>query len=309
MTSYRFRIIVLLVLISIVAGCGGRANLASLDSRELFDLGMEKYQKEKFLSSVEAFQTVIFNFPGEGLVDTAQYYLALSYYGQNHYVLAQVEFNRLLLNYPSSVFAPQSQLMKAVCFFKGTPKHYGLDQTDLNTAIRQFEDFIIDYPESEAIGEARTYLNDAKTRLARKLYESGIVYVRIRDYRAARIYFQQVIDNYRETEFGPLASFQDALTYYSDEDWDQANELLENFRITFSDHESAPEAANLACKASFQGGKEAFENGDLLLARTRFERYQTVCNAEDDDSEKVLEYLQLIEAAPVVEVDSANAGS
>lgn len=309
MTSYRFRIIVLLVLVSIAVGCGGRVNLASLDARELFDLGMKKYQKKKFLSSVEVFQTVIFNFPGEGLVDTAQYYLALSYYGQSHYVLAQVEFNRLLLNYPASAFAPQSQLMKAVCFFEGTPKHFGLDQTDLYTAIRQFEDFIIDYPESEAIGEAREYLNEAKTRLAKKFFESGMVYIRIRDYRAARIYFQNVIDNYTDTEFGALATYQMALTYYHAKDWDKAHESFENFRILFSAHESASEAAALACQASFRGGKEAFENGDLDLARTRFERYQTVCDSDDGNSEKAGEYLQRIAEAPVVEVDSADAGS
>lgn len=297
------------MLISVVTGCGGRINLANFDARELYDRGMEKYADEKHLDAIEAFQTAIFNFPGESLVDTAQYYLALSYFGRKDFVLAQIEFNRLLLNYPGSVFAPNAQLMKAVCFFKGTPRHFGLDQTDLETAVRQFEDFLIDYPESDAVGDAREYLSQAHTRLARKLYESGVVYTRVRDFRAARIYFQKVIDDYTNTQYGADASYQIAETYYHTQDWDEAHERFENFRIVFADHVLVGEAAQRSCDAAYRGGEEAYELGDVSLARTRFERYRTVCGQDEGRLQEVEKYLQSLGTAPVGEADSADAGS
>ena len=309
MTTLSFRVVLLLILVGVVVGCGGKTNLAYLDARELFDLGMEKYRKGKHVDAIEAFQAAIFNYPGESLVDTAQYYLGLSYYDRDYYVLAQVEFNRLLLNYPASVFAPQAQLMKAVCFFKGTPKHYGLDQTDLETAVRQFEDFLVDYPESDAVEEARAYLGQARMRLARKLYESGIVYARVADFRAARIYFQKVIDDYTNTEYGANATYQIAESYYQEKNWAEAHERFENFRIVFADHVWSEKAARCSCVAAYKGGEKALEAGDYALARERFERYRLVCGQNEKKLRQVEEYLQSIGDIPVVKVDSANAGS
>ncbi len=309
MTTLSGKSLLIVILAAIALGCGGQANLANLGARELFDLGMERYQKEKYISAVEAFQTAIFNYPGESLVDTAQYYLALSYFSEKSYLLAQVEYNRLLLNYPSSVYAPQAQLMKAVCFFKGTPRHYGLDQTDLQTAVRQLEDFIVDYPESDAIADARRYLTEARTRLARKAYESGVVYTRVADFRAARVYFQKVIDDYTDTEFAGSAVYQLAEACYQEKKWDEAHESFENFRALFADHVWTGKAARRSCEAVFRGGEQAYRAGDSTLARTRLERCRAVCGHDEKMLHKAEELLQQIGDAPVTEVESAHAGS
>ena len=309
MTTARLPYLFLLLLVAMLAGCGGKTNLAKLGARELFNLGMEKYQKGKYLDAIDAFQATIFNYPGESQIDTAQYYLALSYFANRDYVLGQVEFNRLITNYPASAFAPQAQLMKAVCFFKGTPKHYGLDQSDLQTAITQFEDFIIDYPESEAVPEANRYLKEARTRLAHKYYENGIVYVRLSDYAAARTYFQTVIDEDTNTEYAADATYQVAETYYRQKDWDKAHELFANFGAIWPEHPWIASAAERSCEAAFSGGEEAFKAGDSALARRRFERFRAACGQDADKLKKVEEYLVLIGHVPVVEVDSADAGS
>jgi len=309
LTSLWIRRSVLPLAALVLLGCGGGTNLARLNGRELYELGMSKYENGKYLDAIAAFQATIFNYPGESHVDTAQYYLALSYFGNKDYVLAQVEFNRLLVNYPASVFAPQAQLMKAVCFFKGTPTHYGLDQTDLETAVTQFQDFLIDYPESDAVPEATGYLNEARTRLAHKYYENGIVYVRLRDFRAARVYLQKVIDDYTDTEYAADATYQLAECYYQEKKWDEAHERFADFKTIWPNHVLAASAAERSCAAAYRGGVEAFEAGDLELARNRFERYRTVCGHDQETLGKVNEYLQQIGNIPVVEVDSTHAGS
>jgi len=280
-----------------------------MPDRVLFNRGMDQFQREKYHHSVETFQTLVFNYPGESVVDTAQFYLASSYFGQKSYILAAVEFNRLLVNYHSSAFAPRSQLMKAVCYFEGTPKHYGLDQSDLQLAIDQFEDFLIDYPESDATDDAHEYLSLAKSRLARKCYESGVVYVRLRDYRASRVYFQKVIDDYIETEYAANATFYIADGCFNSREWDEAHERFENFKIVFPDHEWIDLATEHSCEALIEGGKEAFEAANHELARTRFERFKLICGGDSDKLEEVNEYLNQIDVPPVVETPQENAGS
>ncbi len=308
MTTLRSKLLWLLPILVLV-GCGGGPKLANLGSRELFQLGMNKYAKGKYLGAIEALQMAIFNYPGETQVDTAQYYLALSYYGNHDYVLGQVEFNRLLTNYPASAFAPNAQLMKAVCFFKGTPKHYALDQTDLVTAITQFEDFLQDHPESEAVPEAKQYLKDAQSRMARKYYESGIVYIRVRDFNAARTYFQKVVDEYTNTEYASDATYQIAETYYQQKNWDKAEEQFSNFGVVWPQHKWTAQAAKQASEASYKGGMAALKAGDTALARKRLERFVLICGPDNGKLKKVNATLQQIGNTPVVETDTTHAGS
>ena len=309
MTSLHKSLIVPLLCAAVISGCGGEIKLAQMGARDLFDLGMQRYQKKKYLGAIEAFQAAIFNFPGESQVDTAQYYLALSYFGNQDYVLSQAEFNRLQVNYPASAFAPQAQLMKAVSFFKGTPKHFGLDQTDLQKAVTQFEDFLIDYPESDAVPEAKAYLNEARTRLARKLFEGGIIYTRLHDYHASRLYFQKVVDDYTNTSFAADATYQIAESYFQQKNWDEAHTRFENFRAIWPEHKWAAEAGERSCQAVFRGGKEAFEAGDMALAKTRFERFRIVCGQDGKKLREVEEYLARIGDVPTVKADSTDAGS
>ena len=308
MTASRIRLLILLPVL-FLAGCGGGTNIANLSGRELFDHGMERYSKGKYLSAIEALQMAIFNFPGETQVDTAQYYLALSYYGSKDYVLGQVEFNRLLNNYPASAFAPNAQLMKAICYYKGTPKHYALDQSDLQTAITQFADFIEDYPESDAIPEARQYLKDSRNRMAHKYYANGMVYVRMRDFNAARTYFQKVVDEYTDSDFASDATYEIAESYYQQKNWDKAEEQFTNFAVVWPQHKWVVKASERACEASYKGGLAAIKAGDAALARKRFERFRLICGQDEGRLREIDERLSKLGDSPVAEADSAHAGS
>lgn len=301
--------LVLAVALALAAGCGGRQNLQNLSMRELYDHGMERYQKQKYLEAIDAFQAIVFNYPGATVVDTVQYYLALSYYGNEDYTLASVEFNRLLLNYPASVYASQAQLMKAVCLYEGTPEHHGLDQTDLETAIRQFEDYIVDYPESVALTDARAYLAKARARLAQKYYQAGIVYIRLSDYRAAKIYYQKVIDDFTDTEWGPKAAYQLAECHFLEHDWTGAQERFENFRIVYPDHAWASRAAARSCESAFKASQAAVKDGDLAKARDLLERAKSVCGQDSDKLRDIEDQLLRTGEGSVVEVEKDHAGT
>jgi outer membrane protein assembly factor BamD len=250
-----------------VTGCGSRPTLANLSAEELFEYGKEEYYDRDYLRALEYFQAIVYNYPGASVVDSAQYFLALSYFGTEEYELAQVEFNRLVLNYPSSVYFEHSIFMKAVSFFEGTPKHYGLDQADLREAITLFEDFIIDYPESELVPQAQEYLLTARTRLAKKFYNSAVVYNRMGAYQAAEIYYRKVVDDYTDTEFAPEATFHLAEMAYKQRRYDDARKRFEGFLVVFPDHELAGKARKSAAEASFKSGQKAFDGGDYQGAR------------------------------------------
>jgi len=114
MTLKKYLITILsLSIVLLTSGCGGRPSLSKMQPDEMFRYAMEQFEKKKFLYSIEYFQALIYNYPGESVVDSAQFYLGMSYYENKSYELAAVEMNRLAVNYPAfAVF------LKTPCFSK-----------------------------------------------------------------------------------------------------------------------------------------------------------------------------------------------
>jgi outer membrane protein assembly factor BamD len=226
-------------------GCGGPKTHLIDDPRVLFDQGMDDFQKEKYPSAVEKFQRLVYNFPGAIFIDSAQFFLAQSYFGNEEYELAAVEYNRLVSNYPQSQLYDDAQYMTGLCYFKGTPKHFGLDQEDLKLAVVAMENFILDNPDSELVPDARQVILEARTKLARKDYESGILYTKMYDLRAARIYFQLVIDEYTDTQYGGMALYRLAEIDYKEKDYQTASDRLNQFLNIYENSELAEKARGL----------------------------------------------------------------
>lgn len=218
--------------------------MSLLTGRQLYDNGMEQYNKKKYRKAIEYLQNAIYNFPGESMIDSAQYFLAMSYFENEDYALAHTEFNRLALNYPTSAFFESSIFMRALSQYKETPNNPGLDQSALQPAITQFEDFLLDYPESEVAPQVKEYLLKARTRIAKKLYDNAVVYERIRAYDAAATYFQRVIDEYSETTLAAQATFKIGYMEFKRGRFQQAKEKLQAYVIVFPQHEWVPKATD-----------------------------------------------------------------
>lgn len=291
-----------------LASCGGRKNLAFLDSRQLYDEGKELYDRGKYIKAIEYFQTIVYNFPGVSLVDTAQHFLAMSYFNNKDYALARVEFNRLAINYPSSKYFQHALFMKSVAAFESTPGHYGLDQSDLEDAISELEDFVIDFPESIHLAEAKHYLEQAKGRLAHKYYESGIVYMHLRAYEAAAIYFQKVIDNYTSSEYAADAMFKMALARFKQKKYDEAYEKFSNLPVAFPSSELVPEAQQFEQEAAFRDARKAYDAAEWVAAKEKLLLFKQAY-PESKFNDDVDKYLQLIDAAGVGNAEKADAGS
>ncbi len=291
-----------------LTNCGGSTSISNLGPDQLFKNGMEAFEKGKYLRAIESFQTVIYNFPGESNIDSAQYYLALSYLENGEEGLAAVEFNRLALNYPSSEFFPKSMFYKAISYFKGTPKHYGLDQSELEIAIKQLEDFIIDFPESENLDEARKFLQKANDRMAHKYYETGIVYFRIGAYTGAKKYFQLVIDDYTNSEFASLALYNKAEIEFKIRKYSEAKRLYENFLILFDSHEYTLKVEKQIIEASYYDALAEYEKGEFESAKTKFENYKTKFPLGKNIKE-VNKHLDIISQKSVIQSQVTDAES
>nr|MBN2277996.1 outer membrane protein assembly factor BamD [candidate division Zixibacteria bacterium] len=237
-----------LVLLAFIIGCSPRVVRMAATPEEQLDLARAEFNKKHWLTAVEGFQKVIFNFPGSMVVDTAQYLLGMSYFENEDYELAAVEFRRLMSNYPQSDYVDEAQYMEAVSYLRNSPKHYALDQEDLKKAIQMLRDFIMDNPDSPLAENARASILEGEEILARKSYENGMTYFKMYDYRAASIYFQEVIDNYTGTSYAPPALFKLGESQYRNGKYPEALQKFNSFITIYPTHELISRAEEYVAK-------------------------------------------------------------
>lgn len=242
------RILVTITLISLLAGCGGITMKLYDSAGEQFKKSLGEYDKSHYLKAIDGFEKVVFNFSGASMVDSAQYYLAMSHYRMKDYYMAASEFERLVTYYPGSPFVDDAQYMMGFCHFRAAPGHYGLDQSELILAIEAFEDFETDYPESDLAGEAGDNRRTALARLARKKYESGRIYFRLGYYKSANIYFQMVLDEFTDSEWAARALYYQGEIEFKEKRFQEAQQKFNNFILVFPDHDYAKKAEKMLSK-------------------------------------------------------------
>jgi len=230
------------LIVALIAGCSGVTMKNYPTAEEQYQQSLKEFQKKHYIKAIDGFQKVVYNFSGASMVDSAQYYIAMSQFKQREYYLAAAEFERLVNTYPGSSFVDEAQYMSGLCYFKSAPGNYGLDQTELTKAIGTLEDFITDYPESDAAPEARATIDLARDRLARKHYESGRMYYRLGYYKSASIYFQTVIDDYTDTEWAARSFYYMAEIELKEKHYQDAQTKFNHFLVVYGDHEYAKKA-------------------------------------------------------------------
>jgi outer membrane protein assembly factor BamD len=159
---------------------------------------MRLYQDEDYTEAADAFETVIQIGRGTDYGEEAQYFLAESYFNNKNYLLAASEYERYVSLYPRGEKRQQSQFQEAYCYYKLSPR-YKLDQKYTKRAIEKFRLYNSRFASSQKVEEASTYINEMRSKLAKKLYHSADLYMRTDQYEAAIIYYDLTIDNYPET--------------------------------------------------------------------------------------------------------------
>ena len=184
----------------LITSCSGYEKLLkSSDYRLKYTTGVEYYEEGEYVRASRLFDQIAAIYRGTTKADTVAYYQAYSYYHQNDYILSGHYFRNLALNYPGSVYAEESDFLSAFCFYKQSPKP-SLDQDNTMKAIIAFQMFMISYPGSERVMEARNYVTELEDKLVEKSYMSAKLYYDLGDYKSSIIALQNSLNEYPDTK-------------------------------------------------------------------------------------------------------------
>ncbi len=145
--------------------------------------------------SLEIFTKVVENAPYGPLAAKAQYKLGLVLKGLGSYYEAEEAFNKVVTNYPESewVQAAKFQIASSRAKLSKSPDY---DQGATKEAKEKFEEFVKNNPDLALSEEAEKNIRELREKEAQTNYNIAFFYERQKDYQAAKIYYNDIIDNH-----------------------------------------------------------------------------------------------------------------
>ena len=199
MTGNRIpRLLLLLAFPLLLAGCSAGVIPAVHSEAERLSEARHAMDQREYNVAIELLKTYIANNAGSKEVDDAVYRLGMCYLKIREYPTAQVEFERLLRDYPESDSAASAAFRLGDALW-GQTRAADFDQEFSQKALDQWESYLHAYPGHWLNANCRHNIEVARTRLAKRLVDVGTLYLKLNLPNPARAYFQMTTDHYADT--------------------------------------------------------------------------------------------------------------
>lgn len=145
--------------------------------------------------AIEIFGKVIENSTYGPLASKAQYKLGLVLKGLMRYYEAEEAFNKVISNYPDSEWVEAAKFQIASCR-QAVSRGPAYDQGAAGEAKEKFEEFVREHPDAVLSRQAEKNIEQLKEKEAESNYSIGRFYEKQKDFKAARVYYEELINNY-----------------------------------------------------------------------------------------------------------------
>jgi len=145
--------------------------------------------------AVEIYTKVVENSTYGPFAPKAQYKLGLVLKGLQRYFEAEDAFNKVISNYPGSEWVEPAKFQIASCraAMSRSPDY---DQGAAGEAKQKFEDFVREHPDAVLSREAEANIASLNEKEAQSNFNTARFYEKQKAYKAAKIYYNYVINNY-----------------------------------------------------------------------------------------------------------------
>jgi len=237
----------LFLLAMFISGCGSTEPEEQLSAEKRFTVGMRLFSAGEYQDAMEEFRIITLQFQGSGVADAAQYYLGECHFMREEYILAAYEYDQLVRTMPTSPYVTKARYKRAMCYYRLSPPYY-LDQTYTRKAIDEFQSYIEYNPTDSLVHDAEGKIMEMNDKLAEKEYRDAIIYMKMDYYRAAAIYFEEVVEKYHDTPFAELAQLKRAEALSDRNKNAEAMSELETFYRKYPNSQHKQEADELLAK-------------------------------------------------------------
>jgi outer membrane protein assembly factor BamD len=154
--------------------------------------------------AVGIYESIIRAAPYGRLAPIAEFQLGLARTNEKNYSAAIAAYSRILDKYPNSELADDAQYQLGYTWYVSALAT-AYDQSSGDKAMEAFEDYIVRYPLGDKVAAAREHLVLLKKRATLGSFNIASFYEKTKNYKAAFIYYSDVIRQNPESEQGKIA--------------------------------------------------------------------------------------------------------
>ena len=207
-------ILLSVILLSVTSSCNSyQKMLNNPDVTAKYKAAEAYYNTGEYRRANRLYEQILPSYRGKPQAQRVIFYFADSYLQIEDYYLAAYQFESFVKSFPKSDKLQEASFLAAKCYYKLSPR-YSLDQTNTNDALDKLQIFIDNYPDSEFLAEANSYVQELQTKLEKKDFEISKQYHTIRDYKSAINAFDNFISSYPGTPFREDALYYKFLSSY-----------------------------------------------------------------------------------------------
>src|SRR5215831_10995764 len=190
----------IIIIVFLLGSCNGISKvLKSKDPEYKLRMAENYYVKKKYNNAYQLFEDVVPYYKTSKEFEDIYYKMAYCTYYMKDFVNSENFFKSYLELFPNSPRAEEMDYMRAYCFYKQSPKPE-LDQTNTIKTIGMMQSFINSHPGSARIKDANGIIDICHSKLETKDYKSAQLYFDIGQFRAAAVAFEEVLNNYPESD-------------------------------------------------------------------------------------------------------------
>ena len=231
--------------IPIFISCSAKPDIdISNDNNELIEKlnkGISFFEKGKHTRSLDEFSYILLNDRGSEIGVEARYYQGEANFELEQYDEAIANYEKFL-HYSSDQGKIEYIRFKICQSYFNLATTYSRDQTNNDFAFMKLQYFIDEFPASEYITKSEELLSVLRSRKAQKVYETGRLYLKLKEYESSIIYFNDVIESYYDTEYADQSRISIIFFYLLQNKSKEANSFYEDNKDNFQDISSKEEA-------------------------------------------------------------------
>jgi outer membrane protein assembly factor BamD len=228
----RTLILAILLVTALELGCHSSNVVENLSAEDRYTLAKAKFDDENYLDAIEDFRVITLQYPGSRVADSAQFFLAQSYFHRDQFILAASEYETLVRSMSVSPLVPEARYEIGMCYYELSPNS-DLDQKYTYKALDAFQSFIEYHPTNALVPQAEQKIRELNTKLAGKEYNSGKIYMKMEYYGAAERQFQFVLEKYHDTDYAPPALIGEVEALIARKKYSEAKKEIDKFFVRY----------------------------------------------------------------------------
>jgi outer membrane protein assembly factor BamD len=234
--------IIAILLLALLAACGKEP---PFDPVEKFKDAEDKMQRFKYEDARKGYQEIQEKAPDRSYDADIMLRIADTYYGEEKYAEAQVEYQAFLNFHPVNRDASYAQFQIGMCSYNELTT-IDRDPSITRAALKEFQALLTKYPGSPYEEEAKKYIVICREKLAEYELYVGRFYYKKGSYLAAVRRLEKLLTDYPGSASEPEALYYTGLSYQERGDRAKAISTFETLAAKYPD--MAKEANSLIAK-------------------------------------------------------------